>query len=607
MICLVKTGCIAFRTVPKYVVLLVLGYWSVYVIAAPVTVWDSHTYNLARLLIAREGGLFGNDLWNSIRQIIFPWAFDAIHYPFLFIGWGYALPSFICFIGLLLIIHRLVGASVGKECGWWCCLSLLSLPPLVFQATSTKNDVAVLFGVACWFYAYFLWKERSGQRHLLLMAVALGFAVGAKTTGLIWLVVLGGFTSWRLRLDLKHLLIFLGFLVLSLTAVGSIETYINNFNMFGDLFGPQQFIEEHQNKEGYRGALANLIRYVFGNINLGIGFFWPDAQIASFLEKICRGFLGGSGLSDAGYGLYFSDSNIAFTKVGTEEGSDFGPLGTIAFFVSLGAAVFAYRRRLIHSMSLLGFLALGFICYSIGWMPWNNRFLILPWSLWTLALTLLIFAGSRFKPSLQVPYLFLCSCMALAIPFLSFNRSPHDLWLSILDRDQIIFRARPAMAEVVSDLRSRAPSGNKLVVYLKAGEDSWTLPLLQMKEIDLRLLPGRHAESEFLSYIVKEDNPVHILFLNTILPLEKFDPGKSGHLRNNQLIQDKNISEEALYVSILPATQNWGKARSQIDCDRIGSFYCAYIVDPDLMNRLHKVKEYSELYTQLFESQRDIF
>ena len=151
------------------------------------------------------GGLFGNELWNDHRQQSFVWAFDAVHYPLLKIGWGVAFPSFLCFVGVLVVVflisresrrplryvrasssneltrpkcskgtsHRLIEAAERfglSATGWWHCLSLLALPTLVFQATSTKNDVAILFGTLCWYYALLLWRREKRARYLVLMA-----------------------------------------------------------------------------------------------------------------------------------------------------------------------------------------------------------------------------------------------------------------------------------------------------------------------------------------------------------------------------------------------------------------------------------------------------
>ncbi len=70
------------------------AYWAVYVLVAPLTNADSQMADIARLEPAMRGGLFGNGHFTSVYQVIWPWTYDAVHLPFMELGWGYALPSF---------------------------------------------------------------------------------------------------------------------------------------------------------------------------------------------------------------------------------------------------------------------------------------------------------------------------------------------------------------------------------------------------------------------------------------------------------------------------------------------------------------------------------
>ncbi len=77
----------------KWVVLSLLAYWLVYALVVPVTGWDSQTHDVARLLIANHGGLFGNHGFNMVPQVSFPWGFNAVEYPFLFLGLATRSPA----------------------------------------------------------------------------------------------------------------------------------------------------------------------------------------------------------------------------------------------------------------------------------------------------------------------------------------------------------------------------------------------------------------------------------------------------------------------------------------------------------------------------------
>jgi hypothetical protein len=155
-------------------------YWGSFALVTPITVWDSHTYNVARIPLALAGGLFGNQYWNTERQVAYPWGFDALHLVFFWLGGGASLPSYLCFIGTLAIVWVIVNIHRGPNAATLCALGMFSMPTFVYQATSTKNDWAVVFGVACWFY--FLWlHHRSPNKWLPWgMAFSLVFAAGAK-------------------------------------------------------------------------------------------------------------------------------------------------------------------------------------------------------------------------------------------------------------------------------------------------------------------------------------------------------------------------------------------------------------------------------------------
>jgi hypothetical protein len=77
----------------------------------------------------------------------------AVHYPFLKTGWGFGVPSFLALLGLLVIISQLITPRFGQQAALWSILTLLSMPTLMLQATTTKNDLVVVFGAGCWIYS----------------------------------------------------------------------------------------------------------------------------------------------------------------------------------------------------------------------------------------------------------------------------------------------------------------------------------------------------------------------------------------------------------------------------------------------------------------------
>ena len=192
----------------KVTALSLWWYWFIYAVVAPVTLWDSHVYNIARVKIADIAGIFNNPLWNSTRQVEMPWGFDALHLFFIKIQFGYDLPSFACFTGLCLILFEIIKDEVSIEAAWSSVLMLMTMPCLMYQATSTKPDIGVLFTLCCWYYAVLKYKKTNDAGYVILMALALSLGSGMKQTGLMHLPITGLISLYVLRKDYYKLKIF---------------------------------------------------------------------------------------------------------------------------------------------------------------------------------------------------------------------------------------------------------------------------------------------------------------------------------------------------------------------------------------------------------------
>src|SRR6266446_1556826 len=117
---------------PRFLLIAALSYWGVCALVSPVTNWDSQVYNLGRLSIADIAGFWTNRCWFSERQVIFPWAFDAVHYPFVKAGFCESVPSFLCLIGLLIIVYKLICEWYSETVALWTSLGLISMPTLIY-------------------------------------------------------------------------------------------------------------------------------------------------------------------------------------------------------------------------------------------------------------------------------------------------------------------------------------------------------------------------------------------------------------------------------------------------------------------------------------------
>jgi Dolichyl-phosphate-mannose-protein mannosyltransferase len=161
----------------RAIIVTIVAYWGGLAVVLPVSNIDSHVYNLGRLAIAESAGFWQTNAWNAPRQVIFPWTFDAAHYPFLKIGWGSALPSSLSFLGLVVIVFNLVSRRWGTNVGLWSVLTLLAMPTIMLQATTSKNDLVIAFGVGCWLYSLVRFQRSQCKFFIFTAALSLAFTV----------------------------------------------------------------------------------------------------------------------------------------------------------------------------------------------------------------------------------------------------------------------------------------------------------------------------------------------------------------------------------------------------------------------------------------------
>ncbi|HEY0790618.1 MAG TPA: hypothetical protein VGD78_06095, partial [Chthoniobacterales bacterium] len=220
------------ETTLKIILAGVLSYWGTIALTYPVTNYDSQVYNLARLLIAAKSGFWQTSSWNSVRQVMFPWAYDAVHFPFLALGYGFALPSFACLLGTLATIYCLVSSGWGQSAALWSCLTVVAMPTIVLQATATKNDLAVVFALGCWLYACDRYNRTRKRVYVFFKALSLAFAVGSKTSALPLCAACTLITLYLLRREARALLFLSAAYVPLLCLFGSVETYALSYRCF---------------------------------------------------------------------------------------------------------------------------------------------------------------------------------------------------------------------------------------------------------------------------------------------------------------------------------------------------------------------------------------
>ena len=527
----------------KALVASILIYWGIFALILPVTNSDSQVYDLARLSIAERAGFWQATAWNSVRQVIFPWTFDAVHYPFLKLGWGFALPSFLAFLGMLTIIYKLVAPRFGPKVALWSILSVLAMPTVMLQATTTKNDLVVAFGTGCWVYSLIRFRRNEHRFFLFSAALSLAFTMGCKTSALPIGAVLVFVTAWLLRKQSRDLLWFLLFFGPLLIVYGSVETYALSWRVFQNPVGPPPFVNAHANQDGIRGAAANFIRYYIANISTGIDGIDCRSGFPEFLEEKGRWLLEQTNLSNAGCRADFSDAHMPFLKDGSDSGSDFGVVGFLALFVS---SVVIWRPRFEKAfwiLAALGFALLVFTCFAIAWMPWNDRYLCLSFILFGVSFAILVFAPPNERSWKQIVVGLIIIWSAISLPMHCGQRKPFDFWNAFFARAELSLKQRLDMKPVYDDvLSARTNSTDRW--FLVSAENSWTLPFLIQSGIDWQLTP-RWDQVSAACQASGASSSSFVLLLNSELP------------KNLDFDIIKSYPSSTFILKIRPKAENW--------------------------------------------------
>ncbi len=516
--------------------LSLLVYWAVFALVTLGVGPDVMEYHLGRLWIVHTEGLIGNPVWTNQRQMVFPWGFDAVHYPFLFLGTAHALPSFLCFLGICAILHRLAAKWCGPERAWWFVLALLAMPNFVYQATTSKNDLVIVFSVLAWFYARRLWLAEPRRLWLAIMALALGFAAGAKTSGLLFALPLAGMEAVRLGVvrEWRMLRRWCGYAAVSFFLLGSGEIYYNNLLYHPSVLGSEEFLSLHRNSDGVWGMVGNLIRYFWSNLALGFEPAGLGLEWANFCEASCNRMLQFAALSDSGVAGAWRGAALKFTRNGRDILSDFGLIGSIsllsAFPNLFGASENDRTRRRIV---VAGFISLALIAATIGWSPSNSRFALVPFTCFATAFVhrLIEYAARpQARSWVMRGWLLLFVLGAVLAPLVSFNRRPSDILRAIVDREAYRTAERPGaglllemLAAIMAHDRDHEDWEGRPTLCVAAGPLAPVALLFERKEWETVVIGGPNWRGRLDEVKDGLRKPVYILFWN-YLPPKPMDP-----------------------------------------------------------------------------------
>ena len=348
---------------------------------------DSLVYNLGRVLLFQQENTLFLEHVNLYHQAVFPVGNDILYHLFLrsYQEYGLALFAWFSYIGIGLTGWALVTQYYSRKIAVISVLIILSMPQLIYAATTPKNDLVLGFIASVTLLLSSKLLEDLDIKNVLLICIALSFGLGAKTTFasfILFYIPIFLFLLTRKHTSKSVLQIFwthrllLGITLIPCLILAQVYLFAWNYLHWGGFSGPPEFVYSATNHDRILGTVSNAVRYLLES------FHFPS-PITSYLHKIF-----GISIPEKIQSLYddcllplFSNSGISNPKYNFQiqweqtEHSWFGPFG---FIILLLLPFFMFRGNTVTKLAAL-VLGLTFllICFKIAWTPMKDRYFAL--------------------------------------------------------------------------------------------------------------------------------------------------------------------------------------------------------------------------------------
>ncbi len=385
------------------ILLIVWIYLFCLAVLLPPSNWDSMTYNLARILLfQQEQSLFLTN--HSLEsQVVFSVASDILHHAFLrfYTDYGIGIFSFIAYLIICFATYALSRRYANEQHSLTATLIIASLPEIVLQSTSTKNDIWTAATAIICFVLLNRLLTKINLEDLVLLPITISFGISSKTTFIgfalpfliMSLVALIKQYSWQylINIIIKYKLIF-ALSLLPIIIFFPLFTYFHNYHLFGSWGGSETFTKLHKQTDGMIGTLGNLVRYTLQSID-----FLEPLELVS--QQITKTTLNQEGYTISDFLMEFYNKNFHpffkengimkspllpiisnnqgfpfFILRGTSE--DISWFGFFGFFLVIPSVLFG----IVKGDLFLKIVSFNLICYAfilcnqLAWFPWANRY-----------------------------------------------------------------------------------------------------------------------------------------------------------------------------------------------------------------------------------------
>ncbi|MFB2934116.1 glycosyltransferase family 39 protein [Aerosakkonemataceae cyanobacterium BLCC-F154] len=322
----------------------------------------------------------------GVWQSIFPVGSDILHHIFLrfYNDYGIGIFSFLSYLSIAFGTYALARRYTSPETSLLSSIVIISLPELVYQATSTKNDIVVsALAIFCFLTVHRL-LEQVNFKDLVILILALFWGISVKTTWLAFLLPFSLFCGILLlrKYPVKFWVQVIShhwkqgvIFVVPVLIFSQFWLFIHNYYVWGTWSGMPEYNALSKQVDGLKGAIANLVRYLLQSMDvLEPGNIIVRRLIAisftELLQKIYNTFLYPI-FGDAATNERLGPFQLSWWS--HEDMAWFGPLGFLLVIPAILYSVIKGRKFLRASgLTLLGYIFI--LSYALAWNPFHNRY-----------------------------------------------------------------------------------------------------------------------------------------------------------------------------------------------------------------------------------------
>ncbi|MDD3435722.1 MAG: hypothetical protein PHC64_01065 [Candidatus Gastranaerophilales bacterium] len=475
----------------------------------PITNADAQAYHVARSLFwVLQGSLKHFDI-ADIRNLCLPINSEILYaWIILFVKKDVFL-GFFSFVGYLLSIVSLY--NILGYCGYcvrkrlWVIFVLSSFASVIVQVSGTETDIIIAgLALSCVFMFWYALKNNK-IIPIFMASLAYALAIGTKTTALMAIPGVGVLmlAICFYQKKYKPLLYFLGFGIINFLIFASYN-YILNFIHFGDFMGPQSFMVVSKNYYGFKGMIANFIKYLFMMIDF-TGFRWSD-YLGPTIINIRNGVLNYLHLDYVYDGLYSTPYNV--NRMLLEPLMGAGVLGILVFFPcliwGLIKPIFKFKNKkpwFIFTFAIVFIINLLVMSYLLTYMVFSVRFLM---TFIVISSPLLIYSYLSRKNPLKYIIVLFCLFYLICVSTHLWARPFYKIGKILMKNPSITsLRNRPhcqnyedppqfttPICSLINRLKTKFPNSKKILAFIPTSDSIYLLKALEFEgyKIDFRRL-----------------------------------------------------------------------------------------------------------------------